>query len=92
HIITLAIGGDTDVAGVPVAVDLAPGDALVLASDGIEVLDEATIAEVVPAAPSAEQAARRLVDAALARDASDNVTVAVVRHRRGPGADPAVST
>jgi serine/threonine protein phosphatase PrpC len=71
------------------AVELHPGDALVLASDGVEVLDESTIVEVVPDAPSATQAARRLVDAALARGATDNVTVAVVRHRRTPAPGPA---
>ncbi|HEX6422952.1 MAG TPA: PP2C family serine/threonine-protein phosphatase [Acidimicrobiales bacterium] len=89
HVITLAIGGDADVNAAPMAVELHAGDALVLASDGIEVLDEPTIVEVVPEAPSAAQAARRLVDAALARGATDNVTVAVVRHRltATPGPD-----
>lgn len=94
HVITLAIGGDADVNAAPMAVELHAGDALVLASDGIEVLDEPTIVEVVPEAPSAAQAARRLVDAALARGATDNVTVAVVRHRRtatpGPDLDATV--
>jgi protein phosphatase len=89
HIITLAIGGDAEVTAAPMAVELHPGDALVLASDGVEVLDESTIVEVVPDAPSATQAARRLVDAALARGATDNVTVAVVRHRRTPAPGPA---
>ncbi|HET9608924.1 MAG TPA: PP2C family serine/threonine-protein phosphatase [Acidimicrobiales bacterium] len=89
HIITLAIGGDAEVTTAPMAVDLRPGDALVLASDGVEVLDESTFVEVVPEAPSATQAARRLVDAALARGATDNVTVAVVRHRRTPAPGPA---
>lgn len=89
HIITLAIGGDAAVTAAPMAVELHGGDALVLASDGVEVLDESTIVEVVPEAPSAAQAARRLVDAALVRGATDNVTVAVVRHRRTPAPGPA---
>ena len=69
----------------PVAVTLAPGDALVLASDGIEVVDESAMMELMSAPPSpgvldgAAGYARRLVEAALARHTTDNVTVAVVR-------------
>jgi serine/threonine protein phosphatase PrpC len=77
--------GGATAARLAVGAAVARLDALVLASDGIEALPEAAIMEVVDGAPDAQQAARRLVDAALAAGATDNVTVAVVRHRRGAG-------
>jgi PPM family protein phosphatase len=80
HIVTHAMGTDETVVLSPATVSLGPGHALVVASDGIEVLGEQVMMEVVDGAPSAHQAARRLVDAALAAGATDNVTVAVVRH------------
>jgi protein phosphatase len=85
HVVTQAMGTAGAVTFSPVTVPLRPGHALVLASDGIEALPEAAIMEVVDGAPDAQQAARRLVDAALAAGATDNVTVAVVRHRKGDG-------
>jgi PPM family protein phosphatase len=83
HVITQAIGPAATVALSPVTVPLRPGDALVLASDGIQALPVEAIMEVVDGAPDAQQAARRLVDAALAAGTTDNVTAAVVRHRKG---------
>jgi serine/threonine protein phosphatase PrpC len=82
HVITQAVGGVEAATATAADVALRPGDGLVLASDGVEVVDETAMMEVVSGAPTAAQAARRLVDAALARGATDNVTVAVVRHRR----------
>ena len=80
HVITRAMGADDAVVASPTTVSLRPGDGLVLASDGIEVVDEATMADIMSRSPTAGVAAHRLVDAALGHDASDNVTVAVVRH------------
>ena len=58
---------------------LADGDALLLCSDGLTgPVPEARIAELL-AGGRAEDAARRLVDAALAAGAPDNVTVVVAR-------------
>ncbi len=84
HVITRAVGAAGTVVASPATVTLRPGDGVVLASDGIEVLDETAMMEVVSGAPSAVQAARRLVDAALARGATDNVTVVVIHHRHEP--------
>jgi len=80
HLVTRAIGAADAVVVDPARVALHPGEQLVMASDGLEVLDEPQIHDVVRGAPSAHEAARRLVDAALADDATDNVTVAVLRH------------
>jgi serine/threonine protein phosphatase PrpC len=68
---------------------LHPGDQLVVASDGLEVLSEPEIREVVRAAPTARDASRSLVDAVLSGNASDNVTVAVLCHLQTCGEAPA---
>jgi protein phosphatase len=81
HLVTRAIGVSDTVIVDPARVALHPGEQLVMASDGLEVLGEPQIHAVARGAPSARDAARHLVDAALAGDATDNVTVAVLRHR-----------
>lgn len=80
HVITRCIGGggpvvpEVDVA----AVALPAGGRLVLASDGLSVLDGAAIMDVVADTPEPPTIARRLVAEALAAGAADNVTVVVV--------------
>lgn len=60
-------------------VDVLPGDAFVLCSDGVHgVLDDRHLLEIV-ASHSVELAAERLVAAALAAGSRDNVTAVVVR-------------
>jgi PPM family protein phosphatase len=81
HQITRAIGVEDTAEPDHSEVTLTPGEALVLASDGVEVVDDQRLAAVVTTAPSAADAASRLVGAALARQASDNVTVIMLRHR-----------
>jgi protein phosphatase len=75
-----AVGGRPEVYPDVYAVTLKPGDWLVACSDGLsnQVTIE-TIERVLRDARSAERAARRLVNLALAEGALDNVTVAVVR-------------
>ena len=81
HVIIRSIGGEDGVEPDIGGTALRPGEALVLVSDGLsDVLDAAEIHAVTANATTAADAAARLVDAALARDAHDNVTVAVVRH------------
>jgi len=59
---------------------LAPGDGLVICSDGLTgAVTDAELAEVLARSPSAEQCARRLIQMTLLRGASDNCTVVVVR-------------
>ena len=80
HVITRCIGGgglgvpEVDVA----AVAIPPGGRLVLASDGLSVLDGAAMMDVVADTPELFTIARRLVAEALAAGATDNVTVVVV--------------
>jgi PPM family protein phosphatase len=61
---------------------LAPGDALVLVSDGVTgYLDGRDVASVVRAADSAQSAADALVREAVERGGADNATAVVVRRR-----------
>ncbi|HVZ75320.1 MAG TPA: protein phosphatase 2C domain-containing protein [Polyangia bacterium] len=66
---------------------VAPGDVFVLCTDGVHnvVPNEALV--VAARAPEPAEACRALVDAALARGADDNVTVAVVRIAGEPAPD-----
>jgi serine/threonine protein phosphatase PrpC len=80
HLITRAMGAAAAVEADIAEVALAPGDALVLASDGIEVLEPTELLGVLEGAADAQEAADRLVGAAVARGAPDNVTAVVVRH------------
>ncbi len=79
HMITRAMGSAEAVPPDVAHVALFPGDALVLASDGIDVLDDADIGRIVRSAAGADAAAQRLVDAALDAGSTDNVTAVVVR-------------
>jgi protein phosphatase len=80
HMLIRAIGSESQVAPDVVPVELGPGDALVLASDGLaDVLDGPDIHRVVSATDTAERAAWALVDASLAAHTTDNVTTVVVR-------------
>ncbi|SDF90530.1 PP2C family protein-serine/threonine phosphatase [Klenkia brasiliensis] len=72
-------GGTDDVEGLEVlAVDVRPGDRLLVCSDGLSgALPAQVIAELLAVAENADQAAATLLGAALAAPASDNVTVVV---------------
>jgi serine/threonine protein phosphatase PrpC len=85
HVVTRAMGLADAVMVDPAPVALHPGDQLLLASDGLEVLNEPEMQDVIRPASTARDAARRLVEAALCGGASDNVTVAVLRHLQSCG-------
>jgi protein phosphatase len=56
------------------------GDALILVSDGVTgYLDERDVSDVLEQAPTAQAAARQLVDEAVRRGGADNATAVVVR-------------
>lgn len=80
HVLTSVIGARAS--GEPEVIDvvMAPGDVVVLASDGLHnVVDDARLGVLVRGV-SAETAARQLLDDALARGTTDNVTVVVIHH------------
>lgn len=77
--ITRAIGHSISAEPESVLVEIPDGAALALASDGVDVLDERQIMDIVTKAASAATAAASLVEAALDEGATDNVTVVVLR-------------
>lgn len=80
HVLTAVIGGRDDLAPQVVEDDVLPGDILVLCTDGVHgVVDDRVLVEVLQIAATPTEAAGRLVDAALERQAQDNVTALVVR-------------
>ena len=86
NVITRSIGAEDEVVPDIRSVTLEPGDALVLASDGLgEGLDDGEVGRLATEAPSAADAAERLVAAAVEGGANDNVTVAVVRRVASSG-------
>ena len=82
-VLSSAIGASDMTPAVGV-VDLAPGDTLLLCTDGLtNEVPEATIVETLGRYPDAEASCRALLDLALAAGARDNVTAIVVRALEG---------
>jgi len=88
HVLTSAIGGAEGSEASPVTsvLDLAWGDVLMLCSDGLpKHVEDEEIRDVLMHADSSESACRRLLDLALERGGTDNVTVLVGRTHQAPG-------
>jgi PPM family protein phosphatase len=81
HWITRAIGTEDRIVAAVMPVRLKRGDALLLSSDGLDVLSPSAIHQVMRATSGAKEAAEQLVERALRSGATDNVTAAVARHR-----------
>jgi PPM family protein phosphatase len=78
-IITRALGVDADVSVDLLAVELRPGDRLLLCSDGLSsMIPESAIAEVLGGEADAQTAADTLVDRANEAGGEDNVTVLII--------------
>ncbi|CAN5696304.1 N/A [soil metagenome] len=81
HLLVRAVGLEDDLPVAATTVHLRPGDALVLASDGLSgVLGPADIHGVLSTAGSMAEATATLVERSLLAGTRDNVTVAAVRH------------
>ncbi len=79
HVLTHIVGSRDGSEPELVSVAVQPEDVFVLTTDGLHnVVDDFTIGQLAVSGPP-EQAARRLVDEALVRRTTDNVTVVVVR-------------
>ncbi|WP_165492236.1 PP2C family protein-serine/threonine phosphatase [Egibacter rhizosphaerae] len=78
-ILTRVVGTESEIeVDKPDPADLSPGDRVLLCSDGlIEAINEAGIARCLEADQPADGLAEALIDAALAGEAPDNVTVVV---------------
>jgi PPM family protein phosphatase len=81
HVLSQAVGHqESEIWPEISALDLEPGDTLLLCTDGLtKHVAEAAIAEALAKASSAREACGGLVDAALQDGGSDNVTVVVTR-------------
>lgn len=79
NVLTRAVGGpDDEIEGDLHHLRLAPGDRLMLCSDGLTgMAGEAEIAEILAVARSSDGACHALVDLALERGGRDNITVIV---------------
>lgn len=80
HVITRALGVDTDLDIDALRIDPEPGDVVLLCTDGLSgPVDDAAILAVVESAPTLEAAAADLVEHANAAGGPDNVTVVLAR-------------
>ena len=81
NVLTNVLGGRPDILVRVTERELAPGDVLLLSSDGMHgVLDGSAIEGVLTAHTDVNQAAQALVDRALEAGSRDNVTALVVRY------------
>lgn len=81
HVLTAAVGSLGEQVGPQVRRSkLRRGDQLLLCTDGLtEMVEDATIAQVLREAKSAQSACQNLVDLALAGGGTDNITVVLAR-------------
>jgi serine/threonine protein phosphatase PrpC len=83
QVLSSAVGGE-EAMPVVTRVDTAPGGVVLLCSDGLtKHVSDTEIADRLRTLTSSEQACRDLLELALARGGSDNVTIVVGRVRRG---------
>jgi protein phosphatase len=96
-VITRALGSDPDMIVDAFEVDAAPGDRLLLTTDGLtSLVRDETIARVLASAATPAEATEALIDAALDAGGHDNITVVVadigsasrVRPEISPGPPP----
>ena len=80
-ILTRAVGLDPGIlVDTPTALDLQPGDQVLLCSDGLtEAVDDDQIAELLSSTADGHAACRALIDAANAAGGPDNITVVLLR-------------
>ena len=89
HVLTKAVGAESEVGADTVVSQFDPDDILLLCSDGLHgVLPCDVIADTLRAGSTMQEKAEALIDATLQRGAPDNVTVLVVR-RAGDAEQPA---
>ncbi len=81
HIVTKAIGQETQLSPSFAEVPLTPGDWLVLCSDGLwnMIEDEAILAEIQAAHDDPTRAVEKLIDAANEAGGKDNISIVAIR-------------
>lgn len=92
-VITRALGSDPNLLVDTLEVDAAPGDRLLLCSDGLtSMVEDQLIEQVLGASHTPQQTVDRLIGYALDAGGQDNVTVVVVDIERGTDAGTAQDT
>lgn len=87
HILTQAVGLDPNVEPDLGMIPPQVGDVFLMCSDGLsDIVDDPVMAEIVSGAPSLDDAAKGLVQAALDNGGHDNVTVLLVKVEEAPAA------
>ena len=80
HVLTMAIGVTEDLRIHTYAIQMQPGDQLLLSSDGLHgVVDSEGIAKVLASDGSLEERCRRLVMAAREKGGPDNITAVLIQ-------------
>ncbi|MHB1017882.1 MAG: Stp1/IreP family PP2C-type Ser/Thr phosphatase [Coriobacteriia bacterium] len=88
-VITRALGSDMDMMADTFEAQAAPGDRLLLATDGLtSMVPDDEIAHVLATSPTPDAAVDELIDRALDAGGQDNVTVVVVDIERHGGRTP----
>jgi len=81
HVLTSVVGARPELDVVVEEIELADGQTILFCSDGLHgVVADVDIAAVLKAEPDIERAAETLVEMAVQRDGSDNITVALARY------------
>jgi protein phosphatase len=90
NVITKAVGAKDNIDIEVVEQVLAPGDVIMLCSDGLHAMisDQEILRVVTPFPATLQKAALALVDAANDAGGKDNVTVVLVRYTEGEGPAP----
>ena len=89
NIVTRALGVDSQVAVDTLSVQVRSGDRLLLCSDGLtSMVDASTITEALASEEDPQRAADRLVELAIQAGGEDNVTVLVLDLTNGRGDTP----
>ncbi|WP_195210423.1 protein phosphatase 2C domain-containing protein [Actinomarinicola tropica] len=79
HVVTRALGVESDIRPMVATIDVAVGDCFLVASDGLfNELHDDQMGDLLATPGTVESRARALLDAALLRGARDNVSVIVV--------------
>jgi protein phosphatase len=80
HVLTMAVGVGATIRIRYYAVELEPGDVMMLSSDGLHgVIGEDKIREILAGSDGLEQKCRTLIGAANDNGSPDNITVVLIR-------------
>jgi len=81
HVLTSVVGARPEVDVNVQEIEMADGETIMLCSDGLHGgLPDHTIRSILQAEPDLERAADNLVETAVSRDGSDNVTILLARY------------